>query len=40
MTFTYNLCAKEDKGMLYLCNPCGFGIHTRCANFPGRLKVI
>ena len=26
--------------MLYLCNPCGFGIHARCADFPGRLKVI
>ncbi|XP_065622709.1 uncharacterized protein LOC112009821 isoform X3 [Quercus suber] len=40
MTFTCDLCGKEDKGMPYLCNPCGFGIHTRCANFPGRLKVV
>ena len=40
MTFTCDLCGKEDKGMPYACNPCGFGIHTRCANFPRRLKVV
>ncbi|KAL4637155.1 hypothetical protein ACB092_03G060000 [Castanea dentata] len=40
MTFTCDLCGKEDKGMPYVCNPCGFGIHRRCANFPGRLKVV
>ncbi|XP_030958024.1 uncharacterized protein LOC115979999 [Quercus lobata] len=40
MTFTCDLCAKEDKGMPYVCNPCGFLIHRRCANFPGRLKVV
>ncbi|KAL4637156.1 hypothetical protein ACB092_03G060100, partial [Castanea dentata] len=40
MTFTCDLCGKEDKGMPYVCNPCGFGIHRRCVNFPGRLKVV
>ncbi|KAK7818835.1 hypothetical protein CFP56_040899, partial [Quercus suber] len=40
ITFTCDLCGKEDKGMPYVCNPCGFGIHTRCANFPRRLKVV
>ena len=40
MTFTCNLCAKEDKGMPYVCTSCGFGIHRRCAHFPCRLKVI
>ncbi|KAL4616511.1 hypothetical protein ACB092_07G204200 [Castanea dentata] len=40
MTFTCDLCGKEDKGMPYVCTSCGFGIHTRCANFPGRLKVV
>ncbi|KAF3945586.1 hypothetical protein CMV_028054 [Castanea mollissima] len=40
MTFTCDLCGKEDKGMPYVCTSCGFGIHTRCTNFPGRLKVV
>ncbi|KAF3947448.1 hypothetical protein CMV_026415 [Castanea mollissima] len=40
MTFTCDLCGKEDKGMPYVCTSCGFGIHTRCANFPSRLKVV
>ncbi|KAL4613932.1 hypothetical protein ACB092_07G018300 [Castanea dentata] len=40
MMFTCDFCGKEDKGMPYLCPPCGFLIHRRCANFPGRLKVI
>ncbi|KAF3973844.1 hypothetical protein CMV_002775 [Castanea mollissima] len=40
MMFTCDFCGKEDKGMPYLCPPCGFLIQTRCANFPGRLKVI
>ena len=26
--------------MPYLCNPCGFSIHRKCAYFPSRLKVI
>ena len=41
IAFTCNLCGiKEDKGMPYLCNPCGFSIHRKCAYFPPRLKVI
>ncbi|KAK7840228.1 uncharacterized protein LOC112037946 [Quercus suber] len=41
ITFTCNLCGiKEDKGMPYLCNPCGFSIHRKCAYFPRRLKVV
>nr|XP_023897934.1 uncharacterized protein LOC112009826 [Quercus suber] len=40
MTFTCDLCGKEDKGMPYVCTSCGFGIHTRCTNFPGTLKVV
>ena len=40
MTFTCDLCGKEDKGMPYVRNPCGFGIHTRCTNLPGRLKFV
>ena len=31
ITFTCDLCGKEDKGMPYLCNTCGFWIHRRCA---------
>ncbi|KAM3704705.1 hypothetical protein ACJW31_03G025700 [Castanea mollissima] len=40
ITFTCNLCGKEDKGTPYLCNPCGLSIHGRCAYFPPRLKVV
>ena len=40
ITFTCDLCGKEDKGMPYVCNPCGFGIHRRCAYRPRRLKVV
>ena len=40
MMFTCDLCGKEDKGMPYVCNPCGFGIHRRCAYRPRRLKVV
>ncbi|KAK7840226.1 hypothetical protein CFP56_016916 [Quercus suber] len=40
ITFTCNLCGKEDKGMPYLCNPCGFSIHRKCAYFPRILKVV
>ncbi|XP_030958019.1 uncharacterized protein LOC115979997 [Quercus lobata] len=40
MTFTCDLCGKEDKGMPYVCTPCGFGIHRQCARFPRRLKVV
>ncbi|XP_050274491.1 uncharacterized protein LOC126717144 [Quercus robur] len=41
MTFTCDLCGKEDKGMPYVCNPCGFFIHRRCAHsIPSRLKVV
>ena len=40
MTLACDLCGKEDKSMPYLCTTCGFGIHTRCAHFPSRLKVI
>ncbi|KAL4616508.1 hypothetical protein ACB092_07G204000 [Castanea dentata] len=40
MTFTCDLCGKEDKGMPYVCTSCGFGIHRRCANCPDRLKVV
>ncbi|KAK7855097.1 hypothetical protein CFP56_029734 [Quercus suber] len=29
--FTCDLCGKEDNGMPYLYNPCGFGIHRRRA---------
>jgi hypothetical protein len=31
ITFTCDLCGKEGKGMPYLCAPCGFLIHRRCA---------
>ena len=31
ITFTCDICGKEDKGMPYLCNTCGFWIHRRCA---------
>ena len=42
ITFTRDFCGiKEDKGMPYLCNICGFWIHRRCAYyFPRRLKVV
>ena len=41
IAFTCDLYGiKEDKGMPYLCNPCGFSIHRKCAYFPSRLKVI
>ena len=40
ITFNCNLCGQEGKGMPYLCTPCGFKIHRRCANFPGKLKVV
>ncbi|KAF3974631.1 hypothetical protein CMV_002047 [Castanea mollissima] len=42
IAFTCDLCGiKEDKGMPYLCNPCGLLIHRKCAyNFPRRLKVV
>ncbi|KAL4637148.1 hypothetical protein ACB092_03G059500 [Castanea dentata] len=40
ITFTCDLCGKEDKGMPYVCNPCGFGIHRTCAYCPRRLKVV
>ncbi|XP_030958580.1 uncharacterized protein LOC115980479 [Quercus lobata] len=41
ITFTCDLCGiKEDKGMPYLCNPCGLLIHRKCAYFPRRLKVV
>ncbi|KAL4615747.1 hypothetical protein ACB092_07G149200 [Castanea dentata] len=26
--------------MSYLCNPCGFSIHRKCAYFPRRIKVV
>ncbi|KAL4636811.1 hypothetical protein ACB092_03G035500 [Castanea dentata] len=42
IAFTCDLCGiKEDKGMPYLCNPCGLLIHRKCAYcFPRRLKVV
>ncbi|KAK4596023.1 hypothetical protein RGQ29_014201 [Quercus rubra] len=40
MTFTCDLCGKEDKGMPYVCTSCGFGIHRQCAYLPRRLKVV
>ena len=40
-TFTCDLCGKEDKGMPFLCNTCGFWIHRSCTyQFPRRLKVV
>ncbi|KAF3972456.1 hypothetical protein CMV_004052 [Castanea mollissima] len=40
ITFTCDLCGKTDKGMPYLCNPCGFWIHGRCSLFPRKVKVV
>ena len=40
ITFTCDLCGKEDKGMLYLCNPCGFLIHRSCAFYLQSVKVV
>uniref|UniRef100_A0A2N9IHF2 DC1 domain-containing protein n=1 Tax=Fagus sylvatica TaxID=28930 RepID=A0A2N9IHF2_FAGSY len=39
ITFTCDICGKEDKGRPYLCGPCSFWIHRRCASFPRRVKV-
>ncbi|KAL4639744.1 hypothetical protein ACB092_03G240000 [Castanea dentata] len=38
ITFTCDLCGKEDKGIPYLCPLCGFWIHRRCSFFPRRVK--
>ncbi|XP_050274195.1 uncharacterized protein LOC126717063 isoform X1 [Quercus robur] len=40
ISFTCDLCGVEDKGMPYLCNPCGFWIHRRCPLFPHKVKVV
>ncbi|XP_075658613.1 uncharacterized protein LOC142628388 [Castanea sativa] len=41
IAFTCDLCGiKEDKGIPYLCNPCGLSIHSKCAYFPRRLEVV
>uniref|UniRef100_A0A2N9HWB1 Phorbol-ester/DAG-type domain-containing protein n=1 Tax=Fagus sylvatica TaxID=28930 RepID=A0A2N9HWB1_FAGSY len=40
ITFTCDICGKEDKGRPYLCGPCSFWIHRRCASFPRRVKVV
>ncbi|XP_050274194.1 uncharacterized protein LOC126717062 [Quercus robur] len=40
--FTCDICGKEDKdkGMPYMCQPCGLWIHRTCASFPSRVKVV
>ena len=41
ITFTCDLCGKEDKGMPFLCNTCGSWIHRTCAyQYPRRVKVV
>nr|XP_023901019.1 uncharacterized protein LOC112012878 [Quercus suber] len=42
ITFTCDICGKEDKGMPYLCNPCNFWVHRRCAYklYPRKVKVV
>ncbi|KAK7818313.1 hypothetical protein CFP56_041412 [Quercus suber] len=42
ITFTCDICGKEDKdkGMPYMCQPCGLWIHRTCASFPRRVKVV
>ncbi|XP_050267190.1 uncharacterized protein LOC126711013 [Quercus robur] len=39
ITFTCDLCGKEDKGVPNLCSSCGFWIHNKCAHFPEKIKV-
>ncbi|KAK7828826.1 hypothetical protein CFP56_029900 [Quercus suber] len=41
ITFTCNICGKEDKGMPFLCNTCGSWIHRTCVyQYPHRVKVV
>ncbi|XP_075658601.1 uncharacterized protein LOC142628374 [Castanea sativa] len=42
ITFTCDICGKEDKdkGMPYMCQPCGLWIHRSCASFPRSVKVM
>ncbi|XP_050274225.1 uncharacterized protein LOC126717066 isoform X2 [Quercus robur] len=42
ITFTCDLCGKEDKGMPFLCTTCFFWVHRRCAYklFPRKVKVV
>ncbi|KAL4639756.1 hypothetical protein ACB092_03G241200 [Castanea dentata] len=40
ITFTCDLCGKEDKGTPYLCHLCDFWIHGRCSIFPQRVKNV
>ena len=41
ITFNCDLCGKEDKGMPFLCNTCGFWIHRTCAyQYPRRVRVV
>uniref|UniRef100_A0A2N9FQF4 Phorbol-ester/DAG-type domain-containing protein n=1 Tax=Fagus sylvatica TaxID=28930 RepID=A0A2N9FQF4_FAGSY len=40
ITFTCDICGKEDKGVPVSCGPCSFLIHRRCASFPRRVKVV
>ena len=40
ITFTCDLCVKEDKGAPNLCGPCIFWIHGRCASLLRKLKVL
>ena len=39
ITFTCDLCGKEDKGTPYLCRLCDFWIHRRCSIYPQRVKI-
>ncbi|KAL4637026.1 hypothetical protein ACB092_03G051300 [Castanea dentata] len=41
ITFTCDLCGKEDKGMPFLCTTCFFWVHGRCVyQFPRIVKVV
>uniref|UniRef100_A0A2N9HMF8 Phorbol-ester/DAG-type domain-containing protein n=1 Tax=Fagus sylvatica TaxID=28930 RepID=A0A2N9HMF8_FAGSY len=40
ITFTCDICGKEDKGVPVSCGPCCFWIHRRCARYPRRVKVV
>ena len=40
ITFTCDLCGKEDKGTPYLCHLCDFWIHGRWSMFPRRIEVV
>ncbi|XP_050260824.1 uncharacterized protein LOC126705707 isoform X3 [Quercus robur] len=39
LKFTCDFCGKKGN-LPYLCAPCDFGIHSRCAACPRRLKVF